>query len=204
MRKKKNELNSGFEIQSAQPKAIEQAQPVAKFTATPTVQTSAKPVVGFNELKIKSQFLLQDNAQRNQALAVDATIVAEEAITIDVELTSERAIDAVKQYAEEKSKSGNKQLYATLTSSKISFQDKTIVIELNNEVQKEMLVNIKQDMLDELRKLVSNKQMQLEIKVSEIVGELKAYKPADKFKLMAEKNPTLLEFKKRFDLDIEY
>ena len=27
---------------------------------------------------------------------------------------------------------------------------------------------------------------------------------ADKFKLMAEKNPALLEFKKRFDLDIEY
>ena len=37
-----------------------------------------------------------------------------------------------------------------------------------------------------------------------IVGEVKAYKPADKFKLMAEKNPALLEFKKRFDLDIEY
>jgi hypothetical protein len=46
--------------------------------------------------------------------------------------------------------------------------------------------------------------MQLEIKVSEIVGEIKAYKPADKFKLMAEKNPALLELKKRFDLDIEY
>jgi DNA polymerase-3 subunit gamma/tau len=150
---KKNELNSGFEIQSAQPKAIEQSQPVAKFTATPTVQTSAKPVVGFSELKIKSQFLLQDNAQRNQALAVDATIVAEEAVTIDVELTSERALDAVKQYAEEKSKSGNKQLYATLTSSKISFQDKTIVIELNNEVQKEMLVNIKQDMFGRIAKI---------------------------------------------------
>jgi DNA polymerase-3 subunit gamma/tau len=96
-------------------------------------------------------------------------------------------------------------LYATLTSSKITFQlIKLLLIELNNEVQKEMLVNIKQDMLDELRKLVSNKQMQLEIKVSEIVGEIKAYKPADKFKLMAEKNPALLEFKKRFDLDIEY
>ena len=67
-------------------------------------------------------------------------------------------------------------MYATLTSSKISFQDKTIVIELNNEVQKEMLVNIKQDMLDELRKLVSNKQMQLEIKVSEIL-ELTNQKP---------------------------
>jgi DNA polymerase III subunit gamma/tau len=95
-------------------------------------------------------------------------------------------------------------LYATLTSSKIRFANETILIELNNEVQKEMLITIKQDMLDELRRIVENKQTQLEIKVSEIVGETKAYKPVDKFKLMVDKNPALLELKKRFDLDIEY
>lgn len=200
---KKNELSSGFEI-SASNKAIEQAQPVAKFTGQPTIQTSSKPVVGFTELKIKSQFLLQNTAQQNQTIAVEANLVSEPQETMDVELTSERALGAVKHFAEEKSKNGNKQLYATLTSSKISLIDKTILIELNNEVQKEMLVGIKQDMLDELRKLVNNRQTQLEIKVSEITGEIKAYKPSDKFKLMAEKNPALLELKKRFDLDIEY
>ena len=76
------------------------------------------------------------------------------------------------------------------------------------KTQKELTLNNlekeKQDMLDELRTLVNNKQMQLEIKVSKVVGEIKAYKPADKFKLMADKNPSLLELKKRFDLDIEY
>jgi DNA polymerase-3 subunit gamma/tau len=200
---KKNELNSGFEIQAAQPKAIEQAPPVAKFTGQPVVQTSAKPVVGFNDLKIKSQFLLQDNAQRNQALAVDALVITEEP-TVDIDLTEARVLNAVKEFAEEKNKEGQRQLYATLTSSKISLVQSTILIELNNEAQKSMLVIIKQDMLDDLRKLLNNKQAQLEIKVSEIVGEIKAYKPADKFKLMAEKNPSLLEFKKRFDLDIEY
>lgn len=123
---------------------------------------------------------------------------------MDIGLTSQRASDAVKQFAEEKNKSGNKQLYATLTSSKISLIDSTILIELNNEVQREMLIVIKQDMLDALRSILSNKNTQLEITVSEIVGEVKVYKPADKFKLMAEKNPALLEFKKRFDLDIEY
>lgn len=78
------------------------------------------------------------------------------------------------------------------------------MIELNNEVQREMLMVIKQDMLDALRLILCNKQAQLEITVSEIIGEIKAYKPIDKFKMMAEKNPSLIEFKKRFDLDIEY
>jgi DNA polymerase-3 subunit gamma/tau len=122
----------------------------------------------------------------------------------DIALTQERVDIAVKQYAEEKSKNGSKQLYATLTSSKIILTNTTVLIELNNEAQKELLVGIKQDMLDELRQLLNNKQAQLEIKVSEVQGEVKAYKPSDKFKLMAEKNPALLELKKRFDLDIEY
>lgn len=200
---KKNELNSDFGTQ-APPKALEQVSTPVKFSAQPVIQTSSKPVIGFNELKIKSQFMLQNNAQQNQTIAVEANVINDPQESFDVELNSDRAMAAVKQFAEEKNKTGNKQLYATLTSSKITLVDKTILIELNNEVQKEMLVGIKQDMLDDLRKLASNKQLQLEIKVSEISAEIKAYKPADKFKLMAEKNPALLELKKRFDLDIEY
>jgi len=122
----------------------------------------------------------------------------------DNELTLQGISDAVTQFAEEKNKSGNKQLFATLTSSKINLVGTTILIELNNEVQREMLMVIKQDMLDALRLILCNKQAQLEITVSEIIGEIKAYKPNDKFKMMAEKNPSLIEFKKRFDLDIEY
>jgi len=71
-------------------------------------------------------------------------------------LNNDRVLNAVKQFAEEKAKNGNKQLYATLTSSKISLVDKTILIELNNEVQREMLILIKQDMLDAFRNLLSN------------------------------------------------
>jgi DNA polymerase-3 subunit gamma/tau len=123
---------------------------------------------------------------------------------VEIELTNEHALQGVKQFAELKLQSGNRQLYATLTSSKISFQSPTILIELNNEVQREMLIAIRQDMLDELRTILKNKQTQLEIKVLETVDSLKAYKPMDKFKLMSEKNPMLLELKKRFDLDIEY
>lgn len=146
--------------------------------------------------------MLQDNAKHSQPVIVEAEQV--NSTVADIDLTMERVSEAVKQFAEEKSKMGNKQLYATLTSSHISLQQSTIVIMLNNEVQREMLTNIKQDMLDELRNILVNKQTQLDIKVSEIQGEVKAYKPQDKFKLMADKNPALLELKKRFDLDIEY
>lgn len=119
-------------------------------------------------------------------------------------MTEQKVQAVVKHFADEKGKAGSKQLFATLISSKISLTNTTILIELNNEAQREMLTAIKQDMLDEFRLLLKNKQTQLEIRVSEVQGEVKAYKPSDKFKQMAEKNPALLELKKRFDLDIEY
>lgn len=122
----------------------------------------------------------------------------------DVEVTLESVLNGVNELAQLRFQNGNKQLHATLTSSKISLDNLTILIELNNEVQREMLFNIKQDMLDELRVILKNKQIQIQLKVAETIESVKAYKPMDKFKIMSEKNPALLELKKRFDLDIEY
>ncbi len=200
--KKKDEFvtNSDLETNNAQ-----QTLPVVKFNAQPVITTSNKPVVGFNDLKIKSQFLLNETQQQtNTTTELQKTETVVEENTVDIDLTQTRVDECLKLYAEQKSKLGSKQLYATLSSSKITLVDKTIVLELNNETQKEMLTGIKQDVLDELRKLLQNKQAQLEINVALLQGEVKAYKPSDKFKQMAEKNPALLELKRRFDLDIEY
>lgn len=199
---KKNELSTGFGLPEENKPLPQQQTPVTKFSAQPVIQTSSKPVVGFSELRIKSQFMLQDNGRHGQPV-IETAVVVEENVA-DIPLSQERVDNAMKHYAEEKAKEGLRQLYATLTSSKINLDGQTVVIMLNNEVQRTMLTDIKQDMLDEMRRLLTNKQTQLEIRVSEIMGEVKAYKPQDKFKQMADKNPALNELKKRFDLDIEY
>lgn len=170
------------------------------------MQTSDKPVVGFSELKIKSQFLLQNNVQQAQIVndteasqTSDANEVQEE-----IPLTLAHVDATIKQYAEECATAGNRQLYATLIASKVNLTDTTITIEITNDVQLQYLNNMKQDILDTLRKLLRNKQTQLNIVVSESANETKAFKPDDKFKLLAEKNPFLMELKKRFDLSVEY
>ena len=108
---------------------------------------------------------MQDTAQKSQSISTEAIVVKDEQTFEDITLTAQRVLDAVKQFAEEKNQSGNKQLYATLTSSKISLENQSILIEPNNEVQKENLHLIKQDMLDALRNILQNKQTQLEIRV---------------------------------------
>jgi hypothetical protein len=51
---------------------------------------------------------------------------------------------------------------------------------------------------------LQNTTLLVDIKISESMEQIKAYKPMDIFKAMSEKNPALLELKKRFDLEIDY
>lgn len=170
------------------------------------MQTSAKPVVGFSELKIKSQFLLQQTQQNLNQSSTESTneTLSQPENLIDEPLTQEKVESVIKNYAEEKGNAGNRQLYAALIASKITLVENTINIAITNDVQLQYLNNLKQEILDTLRQLLKNKQTQLSINVSESQSEVKAFKPDDKFKLLSEKNPFLLELKKRFDLSVEY
>lgn len=107
-------------------------------------------------------------------------------------------------YAASKHKSGAKQIATTLSMAEITFSNKTITLNINNESQKETLMEIRQQFLDELRKLLFNNLISLEIATTVSEAQAKAFKPIDIFKKMAEKNPALLELKKRFDLEIDY
>ena len=71
--------------------------------------------------------------------------------------------------------------------------------------QKEILTNVRQEFLDNIRQQLSNNTVGLDIRIEEApVSTAKVYKPSDKFKFLAEKNPALLELKKRFDLELDY
>jgi DNA polymerase-3 subunit gamma/tau len=66
------------------------------------------------------------------------------------------------------------------------------------------LQNLKQELLDDIRSKLGSNKISLEIGLLKTEIQAKAYKPGDVFKSMAEKNPSLLELKKRFDLEIDY
>ena len=63
---------------------------------------------------------------------------------------------------------------------------------------------MKQDLVDELRKKLQNNLIALDIAITKTETQTKVFKPSDVFKNMIEKNPALLEMKKRFDLEIDY
>ena len=80
-----------------------------------------------------------------------------------------------------------------------------IILHIHNDAQKEILLNVRQEFLDNIRQQLSNNTISLDIRIEEVeVSTGKVYKPADKFKYLAEKNPQLLELKKRLDLELDY
>jgi hypothetical protein len=59
------------------------------------------------------------------------------------------------------------------------------------------------DLLDFLRAELKNGLIQLEHTLVETESQARPYKPEEKFKAMSEKNPELLKFKEKLDLEIE-
>ena len=111
---------------------------------------------------------------------------------------------AITQFAEQMKEDGRVSVFTTLMRRKPVLEGTTIKLELDNAVQLEYLNDIREDLLLHLRSSLKNYDVQLETNIIESPDEPEAYTPVEQFKKMAEKNPSLLELKKRLDLDIDY
>jgi DNA polymerase-3 subunit gamma/tau len=181
-------------------------QPVkASAIAEPEIRVTSKPTLGFNQLKIQSAFSLnemksgQNGKTENPESKTETVIVTE-----NQPITLEDVTNAVKEYAGIKLQQGQRQLSITLSTSSLRLNDTAVTLTISNETQREQLQNIRQDFLDVIRKKLQNNRLNLEIETAVVEVQAKAFKPSDIFKQMSQKNPALLELKKRFDLEIDY
>lgn len=172
----------------------------------PVIKTASKPVIPFNQLKNTAGFSLKDaltdKTLPNESSAPDGS---NEVAYLNETLTLEMIKESVLKYA--KTKQQNKSIYVSLTEAPVVLTPSNeIVITLLNHSQLEKFQELKQDMLDVLRKDLRNNIIVLKfsIKEDDDTASVKAFTPKEKFKVMSEKNSALLELKKRFDLDIEY
>lgn len=208
---KKNELEAVFETKPTVTNTTVTGAPnntnsVVGNPTEKTVKTTDKPVVPFSELKIKAQFSLNEAIKvKSNSVAVAAEISVEP-IQENKPFTFEELQKTIHAFAELKNAAGSRQLFTTLSTAKIELNDTNMItLNIHNESQKEILTNVRQEFLDYVRKELSNNTVSLDIRIEQIQNTTtKAYKPADKFKYLAEKNPSLLELKKRFDLELDY
>ncbi len=205
--KKKDELSSdsssGTEVS---PQQTASAPAKSNVLQEKEVKFASKPSVPFEQLKTISTFSLNE-VKAYQNLDQNASSPGVEAPAIkfvNKEVNVEEVTSFIKHYAEEKMNQGSRQLGTILKTAAVAFSNNIIVLTINNETQKEQLNTVKQGFVDEIRKQLQNNLIGLEVQISQSETQSRAFKPVDVFKAMSEKNPALLELKKRFDLEIEY
>lgn len=92
-------------------------------------------------------------------------------------------------------------LKATLTLLPKIQDDWTLLLEVDNRIQDELLVNVKPELVSYLRKALRNSKINLKTIVAEIKREKIIYSDIEKYQEMAKKNPNLALLKRTLNLD---
>ena len=201
---KKDDLENVFENSSSS--IQKNPTPITKIEKESQIKYANKPIISIEQLKIKSGFSLNEIKTNIEVKPIILNPISEESPIINKikTITNEDVKVAILKYAELKLIEGARQLSISLSTSEVQFENNVITITTNNEIQKEQLIIEKHHVLDSLRSLLENNKITLEINTSKIETKIKAFKPVDVFKDMAEKNPIITNLKKTFDLEIEY
>ncbi|HQS06764.1 MAG TPA: DNA polymerase III subunit gamma/tau, partial [Daejeonella sp.] len=82
--------------------------------------------------------------------------------------------------------------------------DYVIELDIENKLQEDLLQAEKVDLLNFLRTELKNFNIDLQTKLLEQIQKKRLYTSNEKYQHMLEKNPNLEEFRKRFNLDLDF
>ena len=122
------------------------------------------------------------------------------------EFTLEKLLLVWNKYAAKMQAAGKESLYVTFTKRHPQIIEANhIDFVIDNKGQEQDIEKEKPDLLEFIRKELNNFHLQLQVVMTtdENAGAI-LYTSRDKFKKLAEKNPNLIELKKRFNLDLEF
>jgi DNA polymerase-3 subunit gamma/tau len=194
--------------------AEEKSAPVetAEKIKTPVVNMVAEPVQSYGgtaTATVKKTLLKSTPSISSFTNPAAEKKVAEATSTLQVvqsvDFTQETLEKAWLGFSEVLKEKKRQMDYATfITGKPVKISEKLVQFTVQNAMAKERLDNDKTDLMQFLRKALSNYEFQLEILVSKEEGSAMIYTSADKFKRLAEINPALQKLRQVFDLDIDY
>lgn len=109
------------------------------------------------------------------------------------------------QYTEKVKKAGKINIFTVMTANPpCLLPDYLIELAIENKIQDDLLSSEKVDLLNFLRVELKNFSIDLVTKQMEQTSKKRLYTSSEKYQHMLEKNPKLEEFKRRFNLDLDY
>jgi len=80
-------------------------------------------------------------------------------------------------------------------------KDYTLLLEIDNRIQDDLLMDVRPELVSFLRKELRNSKINLKTVVTEIIREKVIYSDVERYQTMASKNPTLALLKQKLNLD---
>lgn len=90
---------------------------------------------------------------------------------------------------------------ATLSHMPTLQEDFTLLLEIDNRIQDDMLMDVRPELVSFLRKELRNSKINLKTVVTEIIREKVIYSDVERYQAMAAKNPNLALLKQKLNLD---
>lgn len=107
------------------------------------------------------------------------------------------------EFVDMKKQAGDMNHAIIFANRKIVLQDDmTITFEVDSQLQLDMLKELRGDVLDYLRKKVSNSTLQLEATITQTETKTLLYTNQDKYNYLVGQYPILEEFRRRFGLEL--
>ena len=122
-----------------------------------------------------------------------------------LEFSSDSMLKFWNAYAEKIKKEGKINIFTIMTANPPVLLDNFLIeLLIENKIQEDLLNSEKVDLLNYLRVEMKNFSIDLQTRHMEQTQKKRLYTSSDKYQHMLEKNPSLEEFKRRFNLDLDY
>lgn len=132
--------------------------------------------------------------------------VSTSAVPVNAEVFDLKKLNNVLFDITEEYKAHHKNLEVTVLKQPVVLEGEQITFQLNGEIQQDIFLKIKPDVLSLLRRKLNNYSIHLDhvIKEEDNSGKRKLYTSTDKLQYLKEKSPALVELQKRFGLETDF
>lgn len=189
---------------TVQVKTIEEpeAHPIPKaMVEEPSVKINIpRFLVGTNSSLIPNLNDLEANYSKKEEIQAEYLSGESKA-----EFSSDIMLKFWNAYAEKIKKEGKINIFTIMTANPPVLLDNFLIeLVIENKIQEDLLSSEKVDLLNYLRVEIKNFSIDLKTRQMEQTQKRRLYTSSEKYQHMLEKNPNLEEFKRRFNLDLEY
>lgn len=122
-----------------------------------------------------------------------------------IEFDSESMLRYWNEYAGNMKKDGKINIFTIMTANPPTLLENNVIeMPIENKIQENLLADEKVELLNFLRTKLENFRIEIITKQIESTSKKHLYTSTEKYNHMVEKNPKLEEFRRRFNLDIDY